>query len=99
MTEVYITKDKTRYKLKAYNHAGTNEVCAGVSAIIYALEGALFNNDYAADHVSTLEPGHAEIEAICSDHTAAEDFRMAAIGLMQIQKAHPDEIGISQNIL
>ena len=99
MTEVYANKEKNEYSIRVDNHAKTKEVCSAVSAILYALEGALFNNDYALNHVSTLEPGHAEISAVCYDHTAAEDFRMAIIGLLQIQIAFPDEVVITQNIL
>lgn len=98
MVEVYAKKEKNKYCLKALNHAGTDSVCNAVSAIIYALEGALFNNDYAMEQISTLKPGEAEITATCIDPTAAEDFKMAVIGLMQIEKAHPQEIGVSQNI-
>jgi len=98
MTEVIASKEKNHYKIQAKNHAGSSEVCNGISAILYALEGALFNNDYVCEHISTLTPGNAEIAAVCLDSTAAEDFRMALIGIMQIQKAHPGEVGVSQNI-
>lgn len=99
MTEIYVVKDRNRYKMRVKNHADSTEACHAVSAIVYALEGALQNNDYASEHTSVFEPGYAEIEAVCLDDTAAEDFRMALIGLMQIRLAHPEELGITQNIL
>ena len=98
MTEIICVQNNRHFKLMADNHAGSTEVCAGVSALLYALEGTLMNHDSAICHYSTLEPGHAVIECIAMDELVAEDFRMALIGLMQIREGHPDDIAILQNI-
>ena len=98
MTEVKATVNGRHYRIEAHGHAGSSTVCNAVSALLYALEGALVNHDSAVCHFSRLQPGDAEIECIAQDDLPAEDFRCILIGLMQIELAHPDEIKINQNL-
>ena len=97
MTEITATRNGQHYCLEAHNHAATTEVCAGVSALLYALEGSLFNCDGVICHYSRMVSGEAKIEYIATDPEAKACMHVVLIGLMQIEKAHPDEIKISQN--
>lgn len=96
MTEIVANKFGKLYRISIDHHAATDEVCHAISTLIYTLEGALFNNDKATEHVSTLEPGHAEVSAYGGE-TVYEDFKVILLGLMQIQMAYPEQINIVQN--
>lgn len=98
MTEITVTAKDNHYRLEAEYHADDSRICAGISAILYALEGALINNADVKVHYSKLEPGHAVIEYLSAADTAEEDMRMALIGLLQIEKSHPDSIKIVQDM-
>ena len=92
MTQVIARRDGDRCYLSATGHAtGSREVCAGVSAIFYALAGYLENA--AMDRqlevsVLRLEPGDAVIE-FEADEQARAAWEMAALGLAQMAKSYP----------
>ena len=93
---------RNHYRLEVNNHASSTEICAAVSALVYALAGAVINNDEVITHYETLEPGHAVVDyGVNAGHgtRADEDMRCVLIGLMQVQKAYPDEIVIVENIM
>lgn len=96
MTKITIQSDGMTHGLTAIGHAtGSREVCAAVSAIVYALGGYLKNLEQdgaAALHSFMLESGAAEIEA--SGEEAMPAFGMAAIGLIQIAAKYPDQVAV-----
>ena len=76
-------------RLSVDGHAtGSPEVCAGVSAVVYALAGYLTNRVPEAE--IRLDSGRAQIS--CRGQRAM--FEMAWIGLAQIEKAHPEFIRV-----
>lgn len=97
MTNITIQGDGWRYRLTAVGHAtGRPEVCAAVSAIVYALGGYLKNLEQAGAaelHGFMLESGAAELEADGWDGVQAA-FGMAAVGLLQIAAKYPDQISV-----
>ncbi len=93
MTRIYAGQQGKRCILTARGHAtGSVAVCAAISGIVYALAGYLVNAQ-AEKRVEILtqrlESGDAALEFL-ADAGAAEAFSMAVIGLLQIQKAHPE---------
>lgn len=88
-----------RFRLQATGHAGYHPgddiVCAGCSALVYALAGALRG---LSGHVSELsvqlEPGDALISAQ-GDSSAAACFQMAETGLRQIAAAYPQWVSVT----
>ena len=93
MTRVYAEKNGNSYTLECKGHAtGSEEVCAGVSAIIYALAG--WAENYAESDVKTeLEPGDALVMFSGGSECEAA-FDMAVIGLRQIELGHPEYIAV-----
>lgn len=97
MTAVAYKMDGGKCSIAANGHAeGSSEVCAGISAIMYALGGWLVNaaqDGKAKVHCIKLDSGCAELSA-----TGGEDvesvFSMAIIGLMQIAQAYPQHVKI-----
>lgn len=93
MVKVYAEKDGNIFTLTSEGHAtGSEEVCAGVSAIVYALAGWV--NNYASDNVVIeLESGDARI--VFSGGSEAEAaFDMAVIGLKQIELGHKKSVSV-----
>ncbi len=77
-------------------HAGYNPgndiVCAGCSAIITMLAGYLVNRlDRTKLIKMEMESGNADIHV---KGDAVEVFEMAVIGLMQIEKAYPQNVKV-----
>lgn len=99
MTTVEATKQHGHYRIEIDNHADSKIVCAGVSAIVFALAGAVSNNPAVLTHYERFEPGHAVIDYLSDDPLGEEDMRMCVIGLKQIQLSHPEEITITENII
>lgn len=95
--EDYRLKDgRTMYAIRAEGHAiGGSKVCAGISAIIYALAGYVRN--HTGVEVDTLEllKGYADI-SFCGGEAALAAYQMAAIGLAQIAYTHPDKAEFTQ---
>lgn len=74
-------------RLRAEGHAtGSPQVCAGVSAIVCALEGYL--EAEGLEHERDVAPGEASLFARWSREVEAA-FTLAAIGLLRIAKGYP----------
>ena len=94
MTRVYCEKEGDRYTVTAQGHAtGSPEVCAAVSGILYALAGYVENNINFARW--RMESGDVDI-AFLGDGRAEAVYNMAVIGLLQIEKSHPEYISVYQ---
>lgn len=93
MVEAYFEQDRDRFLVTCKGHAtGSEKVCAGVSAVIYALAGWV--NNYAEAEVRIeLESGDALI-TFRGGSEAEAAFDMALIGLKQIQLAEPDKVSV-----
>ena len=97
MIEARYDRDGEMHTLFVRGHAGYAEkgqdiVCAGVSAIVYALIGWLENNleayvdiDETSGYVSISCEGDEKVEAV---------FYMAAIGIENIANTYPDHVDI-----
>lgn len=94
MTNVTIQSDGGRFRLSAAGHAtGSKEVCAAVSAIVYALAGYLKNLEKSGAvelRSFMLESGAAEIEA--EGEAARAPFGVTAVGLMQVAARYPGQV-------
>lgn len=100
MIRVYYTRGEGEHELTVNGHAGYAEygkdiVCAGVSALVYALWGWLECNQDEVDDVADviLEDGQVCITCTGNDKVNTA-FQMAMIGLAQIAGAHPDYVDI-----
>jgi len=89
MTRIKARYGKDGYSIASTGHAGTNEACTAVSAIIGALAGWVHNNTGSF----TLEKGKALVMWPKGDggETAME---MAVIGLRQVAQSCPDDVTI-----
>ena len=89
MTKIQARKDGNRYILSAKGHAtGSVEVCAAISAIVYALAGYLMNHDIKISQ-QRMEDADVLLDFAGDDCTAAA-FEMAVIGLAQIGRQYPE---------
>lgn len=103
MTKVEITNTDPRFVLQIEDHAGKPEVCAGISALMYSLEGFLCNHeDRLFLHVANIkDPGYAyisfELDGPYKEIKGA--WELVMIGLLQIEKSYPDfcKVIISEN--
>lgn len=78
-----------------FSTAGNDIVCAGVSAVTYALLGWLENNRDSGIFVSSdVQSGEVLIQA---GRTKEADtaFEVALIGLLQIAQSYPDHVAVS----
>lgn len=100
MIRVRYTRAGAEHALEVTGHAGfcpgNDVVCAGCSAVVLALLGYLRN---APEHVTALdeqiaEPGMARVRCT-GDDCAAQAFRQAVIGLLQIQEGYPDYLQVA----
>lgn len=96
MTTVRYTITEERHELAIFGHAGYAKagediVCAGVSAIGYALLGFLRNSTEAKGLSTLVEGGNLCISAKGGDRVCAA-FEMAYIGLAQISKTYPQYV-------
>lgn len=93
MTVARAELEDGRYALTAKGHASSSEQgCAFISGILYALAGYLTNADaegYARALEMRLDPGDVSIRAEGGSRVEAA-FVMAAIGLLQLEKQRPD---------
>lgn len=89
MTRIKCRYGRDGYSIVSVGHAGTKESCVAVSAIIQALAGWAENNvgKYA------LDKGEAKI---IMPRGGGSDVAMdmAVIGLLQVQKAAPDDVTV-----
>lgn len=84
MVKVYAEKDGDRYTLECKGHAtGSEAVCAGVSAIVYALAG--WAEQYAEREVKVELDSGEGLVTFRGGSEAEAAFDMAVIGLRQIE--------------
>lgn len=87
---------KTLWRICMEGHAvGSEEACAGCSAIIGALAGMVENTAEKHSSIVRLESGSAYVAAIC-DEKLYGAFEMAYIGFLQIEAAYPDKIEVNK---
>lgn len=90
MTRIKIRFGKNGYSVVSVGHAGTKESCVAVSAIIQALAGWVHNG---SGGMISLDKGEALIEfPDCPGADAV--MEMTVIGLLQVQKAAPEDIQV-----
>ena len=102
MTKIEITDANPRFSLTFDGHAtGSAEVCAGISALMFSLEGYLQNHEENLFlHSSKVDnPGHGyiafELEDPSKDICGA--FELVTIGLLQIADSYPEFCQIEIN--
>lgn len=99
MIAVRYKKDGQSHKLEMTGHAdyavhGDDIVCAGASAIVFALLGWLQNNSEDIDYiVSDVHSGKVLLSCEGGERTAAA-FEMTTIGLLQLADAYEDHVEI-----
>lgn len=97
MTKAYYKMDRSKMFLCLQGHAvGSPEVCAGISAIVYALAGYLKNaeaENRANIYTIDLNSGNVELQVTGDDRTGGA-FESAIIGLKQIAQKYPDYLKI-----
>jgi uncharacterized protein YsxB (DUF464 family) len=92
----YLRKDDT-HKLSVQGHAGWSQhgndiVCAGVSAISFALLGYLHN---AGCDIAEAQADSGNLLIECSgDKLVAGAFDMAMVGYLQIAKKYPQHVDV-----
>lgn len=90
-------RDGESHTLSVNGHAGYAEkgqdiVCAGVSAIVYALIGWLENN---IESYVSIDERNGEVVIACEgDEQVEAVFYMAAIGIENIANTYPDHVEI-----
>lgn len=99
MTKVEITRNDYKLTLTAKEHAGDPVVCAGISALCYALANSIYNHYFVDIDKMVLDDGDAYISVVSDSPMVIEDFRMAAYGFKSIESAHPDNIQVSTNLI
>ena len=92
-------KDGSSHNLSVSGHAryspkGQDIVCAGVSAIVYALIGWLENSFEDTSFVSIDEKGGEVIISAQGDDNVATAFYMCAIGIENIANTYPAHVTI-----
>lgn len=101
MIRVYYNRGEGEHELTINGHAGYAEygkdiVCAGVSAIAFALLGWLENNQEEITQLDELmvEDGQVYIACAGSDNVNVA-FQVALMGFIQIAREHPEYVTIS----
>lgn len=82
--------------LEASGHAtGSVEACAGVSAIVEALNAYVQVSVHVSEtYEHIVEPGHFVIRA-SGDVVLGEVWRMACIGLKRIALSYPKQVSVT----
>ena len=100
MIRVYYSRGEGEHELTINGHAGYAEygkdiVCAGVSAIAFALLGWLEHNQEELTEMEELmvEDGQVYISCAGSEKVTTA-FQVALMGLVQIARAHPEYVDI-----
>ena len=97
MTKCYYEMDGSRMFLHLQGHAsGSKTICAGISAIVYALAGYIKNaesEERVNIYTMNLNSGNVELHITGDDRTEGA-FESALIGLKQIEKKYPDYLKI-----
>lgn len=95
MTRIYVEPQRPHCLLSAQGHAmGSEAVCAAVSGILYALAGYLACHEKADRRRHVMAPARALLE-YDGDEGVEAAYTMAAIGLLQIEKAYPEQIKVT----
>lgn len=89
--------DPVHYHLLIRGHAeaaphGHDIVCAGVSAIVFALLGYLERHAQNDTYPPEISPGNVEIFCVTDDQGTAAAFETAIIGLEQLALHHPQNV-------
>lgn len=92
-------RDGETHTLSVNGHAGyadkgSDIVCAGVSAIVYALIGWLENNSEDTTFVSVDDSNGEAVIACEGDDKVSVAFYMAAIGIENIANTYPAHVSI-----
>ncbi|MBR3279928.1 MAG: ribosomal-processing cysteine protease Prp [Lachnospiraceae bacterium] len=96
MTKIYVKADPPVYAISFRDHAtGAPEVCSGISALMYSLEGFLINHEEEITfHVSSIPEDNTDAFAYIRFDSSSEKvngaFELIVIGLLQIQESYPD---------
>lgn len=94
MTQVTFKRFRGVYTLRLDGHAGYNPgndvVCAGISAIVFALMGYVEN--FGKKKSIEYSSGRAEIRA----KGCKKAFDMAYIGLRQIEMQYPENLQVTE---
>lgn len=98
MTEVKAARAKFLnggyYSIELFGHAtGSDKVCAAVSGLVYALAGYLDNDTDVRWKNVDLSPGLASFDWEGGAESEGA-WRMAIIGLAQLEKAEPERIKV-----
>ena len=88
MTRIRARYGRDDYSLEAYDHAGSSDVCVAVSAIVQSLAGWVHVNG----GLVSLDKGEAIIQFPKRGAGAVMD--LVVIGLLQVQKAAPDDVQV-----
>ncbi len=97
MTTATYYNDENWHYLHVRDHAtGSPQVCAGVSAIVYALAGWLANFGDPEHDTVILESGEAFFSIDSPKQGVEAAFSLTIIGLLQIAKAHPDHLRVEE---
>ena len=94
--KINLQDDSVYFSMNGHaDYASKNDiVCAGCSAIYYALLGMLENLEGHVKNLLTVEKSGAVMICCDGDELAITAFTMATIGLMQIEKAYPDHVKV-----
>lgn len=96
MTKIYVSIHKDLYMIEFCGHAtGSPETCAGISAIMFSLEGFLLNHEEdLTEHMSRIPEDNTDAVTFIRFGTQSDfvhgAFEMALIGLLQIQETYPE---------
>lgn len=100
MTIVYCEKKGDQYTITANGHStGSPEVCAAVSGLLYALAGYVENEKDEKDGVQSVIGRMANGNFFIVFHgkeRAEAVYNMTLIGLLQIEKSHPEYIKVER---
>ena len=100
MIRVYYTRGEGTHELNINGHAGYAEygndiICAGVSAITFALLGWMEHNEEEITQLDELMVEDGQVYLSCTGSEKLNTaFQVAIMGLIQISRAHPDYVSI-----
>lgn len=89
MTRIKARYGRDGYSIVSVGHAGSEQTCTAISAILGALAGWVENNSGSY----MLEKGNARIEFPKYDG-AETAMDVTVIGLLQVEKAAPDSVKV-----
>lgn len=100
MIRVYYTRDEGEHVLTINGHAGYAEygkdiICAGVSAIAFALLSWMEHNEEEVTDFDEVIVEEGQVFITCSGtDKLATAFQVALMGLIEISRAHPEYVDI-----